>query len=107
MPELKNRDSTNGIQPATVLLVDDEPLNIDLLEQELSGLGLEIHTAVNGRAALDSVAASPPDMIFLDLMMPVLDGFGVLEGLQAHEACLRHVALNTIGGVHLDFRGEF
>ena len=86
MPELKNRDSTNGIQPATVLLVDDEPLNIDLLEQELSGLGLEIHTAVNGRAALDSVAASPPDMIFLDLMMPVLDGFGVLEGLQAHEA---------------------
>jgi serine phosphatase RsbU (regulator of sigma subunit) len=68
-----------------VLLVDDEPFNIDLLEQELSGLGLELIAASNGREALDCVAELPPDMIFLDLMMPVMDGFGVLEALQANE----------------------
>lgn len=70
--------------PATVLLVDDEPFNIDLLEQELSGFGLEIRTAGNGREALESVQEKAPDMIFLDLMMPGVDGFGVLERLQEH-----------------------
>lgn len=69
-----------------ILLVDDEPLNLDVLEQELSGLDLLIHTAKDGREALDQIATSPPDMIFLDLMMPVLDGFGVLDALQANSA---------------------
>ncbi len=64
---------------ASILLVDDEPFNLDLLEQELAGFGLEIRTAANGREALACVTESPPDMIFLDLMMPELDGFGVLE----------------------------
>jgi serine phosphatase RsbU (regulator of sigma subunit) len=48
-------------------------------------LGLDIVTAANGREALDLVAESPPDMIFLDLMMPVMDGFSALEELQTHE----------------------
>lgn len=72
-------------RPSSVLLVDDEPFNLDLLEQELGGLGLETQTATNGREALERVAECPPDMIFLDLMMPELDGFSVLEQLQAHE----------------------
>ena len=70
---------------ASILLVDDEPFNLDLLEQELAGFELEIRTAANGRQALEQVTESPPDMIFLDLMMPELDGFGVLEQLQANE----------------------
>lgn len=73
-------------QPPKILLVDDEPFNLDLLEQELADLGLDIRTAENGQEALERVAEVPPDMIFLDLMMPVVDGFGVLEKLQAHEA---------------------
>jgi sigma-B regulation protein RsbU (phosphoserine phosphatase) len=85
MPETKNPTAARDSRPAIVLLVDDESLNIDLLEQELSGLGLEIHSASNGREALDRIAEFPPDMIFLDLMMPVMDGFDVLEQLQAHE----------------------
>jgi CheY-like chemotaxis protein len=79
-------NSTQSVDlPPVVLLVDDEPYNIDLLEQELSGLGLELIAASNGREALARVAELPPDMIFLDLMMPVMDGFGVLEALQANE----------------------
>ncbi len=69
-----------------ILLVDDEPFNLDLLEQELAGQDLVIQTASNGREALDHVAVDPPDMIFLDLMMPEVDGFTVLERLQAHES---------------------
>jgi sigma-B regulation protein RsbU (phosphoserine phosphatase) len=67
-----------------ILIVDDEPLNLDLLEQEIGGVPVEIYTALNGSTALEQVAAHPPDMIFLDLMMPVMDGFSVLEKLQAH-----------------------
>ncbi len=71
-------------RPARILLVDDEPFNLDLLEQELLGDGLEILTATDGRQALDLIGESAPDMIFLDLMMPGIDGFSVLEQLQAH-----------------------
>jgi sigma-B regulation protein RsbU (phosphoserine phosphatase) len=72
-------------RPARILLVDDEPLNLDLLEQELVGDGLEIVTASDGNMALERISESAPDMIFLDLMMPGMDGFGVLEQLQAHQ----------------------
>jgi sigma-B regulation protein RsbU (phosphoserine phosphatase) len=70
--------------PAKILLVDDEPFNLDLLEQELVGNRLEILTAGDGRQALEMIEASAPDMIFLDLMMPGVDGFSVLEQLQAN-----------------------
>jgi len=68
---------------AKLLLVDDEPFNLDLLQQELEEFGFEIHKAFNGQQALDLVSVDPPDMIFLDLMMPVMDGFSVLKRLKA------------------------
>ncbi|TFH37551.1 MAG: response regulator [Anaerolineales bacterium] len=77
--------SVNQDRPSSILLVDDEPFNLDLLEQELAGQGFDIRTAADGSEALARVAEHVPDMIFLDLMMPVMDGFGVLEQLQAHE----------------------
>ncbi len=73
-------------RPPRILLVDDEPFNLDLLEQELADLGLDIQTSVDGQEALECVAEFAPDMIFLDLMMPVMDGFSVLEQLQDDEA---------------------
>lgn len=72
-------------QPVVILLVDDEPINLDLLEQELDGHGYDIRTAANGKVALERVRDVRPDMIFLDLMMPVMDGFEVLEQLQQDE----------------------
>ena len=68
-----------------ILIVDDEPFNIDFLEQELEDLGHETAAAANGPEALDQIAAEQPDMILLDIMMPVLDGFQVLERLKSHE----------------------
>jgi len=69
-----------------LLLVDDEPFNLDYMEQELEGLPLEILTASNGFEALDAVAQHLPDMIFLDIMMPGMNGFQVLERIKAEPA---------------------
>src|SRR5882762_2549087 len=67
------------------LIVDDEPLNVDYLEQELEKLGYKTISAANGQEALEKVATEAPDLILLDVMMPVLDGFTVCRILKDHE----------------------
>jgi CheY-like chemotaxis protein len=67
---------------ARILIVDDEPLNVDLLEQELSLLGFETESAANGVEALDKIAARQPDLVLLDVMMPVMDGIAALRILK-------------------------
>jgi putative two-component system response regulator len=70
-------------RPARILIVDDEPLNLDYLEQELEALGFVTENAVNGVEALERIAVDPPDLVLLDVMMPELDGISVLETLKA------------------------
>ena len=65
-----------------ILIVDDDPLNVDYLEQELEHLGYETATAGDGREALESVAAEAPDLILLDVKMPGVDGFTVCRMLK-------------------------
>lgn len=69
--------------PPKILVVDDEPFNVDYLEQELEERGYQTVSATNGQAALERVRAENPDLVLLDIMMPVLDGFGVLARLKA------------------------
>jgi DNA-binding NarL/FixJ family response regulator len=69
--------------PARILVVDDEPFNVDYLQQELESHGFVIETAANGVEALERVAASPPDLVLLDVMMPELDGIAALRILKA------------------------
>lgn len=70
-------------QKAKILIVDDEPFNVDVLQQELEDLNYQILTAANGQDALDKIRSQQPDLILLDLMMPVLDGFAVLSQIKA------------------------
>lgn len=65
-----------------ILIVDDEPFNIDYLEQELEELNYTTISASNGQEALDQVTTESPDLILLDIMMPVMDGFEVLKHLK-------------------------
>jgi serine phosphatase RsbU (regulator of sigma subunit) len=67
-----------------ILIVDDEPFNVDYLEQELQDLNYETISAINGQDALDKVNCEHPDLVLLDIMMPVMDGFDVLSHLKAN-----------------------
>lgn len=67
---------------AQVLVVDDEPDIVLFLQVNLELNGHEVRTAADGQAALDAVHAERPDAIVLDVMMPTLDGWGVLDALK-------------------------
>lgn len=68
-----------------VLIVDDNPLNVELLEAYLSSSGYEIYIADNGAAALEQVEKHFPDLILLDVMMPQIDGYEVCHRLKNDE----------------------
>jgi signal transduction histidine kinase/CheY-like chemotaxis protein/ABC-type sugar transport system substrate-binding protein len=77
---------------STVLIADDEPdilgMHTRIVEMHLPNC--RVLQAQNGQEALDLVRDERPDLVLLDLMMPVLDGFGVLEAMQADENS-RHI----------------
>ncbi|MFY8275535.1 ATP-binding protein [Pseudoalteromonas sp. SSDWG2] len=66
----------------TVLLAEDHPDNRRLIERMLHALGLTVHCAANGEQAVELALAHHPDLILMDIQMPVLDGIGALELLR-------------------------
>lgn len=73
----------DSVPDARVLVVDDEANIVELLSVSLKFQGFEVHTATNGHAALDKAREVRPDAIILDVMMPGMDGFGLLRRLRA------------------------
>ena len=71
--------------PKRILIVDDEPFNLDLLEQELSDYDYAIERASDGIEALDKTDAFRPDLILLDFMMPKMNGLEVVKRLREHD----------------------
>jgi len=72
--------------PAVILIVDDERANRRLLQVLLKPKGYVTGTATDGTEALASIAADPPDLILLDVMMPGLDGRAVASAVKADPA---------------------
>ncbi len=72
--------------PATVLVVDDEPRNLEVISHFLEREGFRVVTADDGQTALTAVAAAAPDVILLDVVMPGLEGFEVCRRLKADPA---------------------
>jgi class 3 adenylate cyclase len=70
--------------PPRILIVDDEPMNLDILQARLSVHGYEILTATNGEEALAVATAQRPDVILLDIMMPKIDGIDVCRHLKGN-----------------------
>jgi CheY-like chemotaxis protein len=66
-----------------VLIVEDDPMAADIVKRTLAGEGWQCRHARNGREALELVQASRPALIVLDLMMPEMDGFQLLESLRS------------------------
>ena len=65
-----------------LLVVDDDPQVIDLVRQLLDGEPYEVIAAADGQEALEAISHQRPDIVLLDLLMPRLDGFAVIEYLR-------------------------
>jgi DNA-binding response OmpR family regulator len=72
-----------GMAVANIMVVDDQPTNLKLLEDILRDQGYAIRSFPRGRMALASAAQSPPDLILLDINMPEMNGFEVCERLKS------------------------
>ncbi|MDP3073214.1 MAG: response regulator [Opitutaceae bacterium] len=70
----------------SILVVDDQPINVQLLKRKLEREGIRVNAANSGAAALEAVKQERPDVILLDVMMPDMDGLEVCQRLQANEA---------------------
>jgi len=79
-----------GTWQPTLLLVDDNTANLQVLRETLDGLGYKMLIAKNGRSALEIVRKAGPDLILLDIMMPEMDGYEVCRTIKA-DAVTRHI----------------
>jgi CheY-like chemotaxis protein len=73
-------------EPSTVLVVEDDEEQRRLVRELLGARGWAVREAANGQLALDALEEGLPDILLLDLMMPEMDGFGVVAALQANPA---------------------
>jgi DNA-binding response OmpR family regulator len=85
-------------RPARLLVVDDDPINRRLLASYLKREGHDVATADDGAAGWALVQAEPFDVVLLDVLMPELDGYAVLERIRATGA-LRHLPVIMISSV--------
>lgn len=103
-PPASATDEPRATITGRILVVDDIPGNRDMLARQLARQGHSAATAEHGRAALDQLRAAPFDLVLLDMMMPVLDGYGTLLELK-NDPALRHLpvimisALDELGSV--------
>jgi DNA-binding response OmpR family regulator len=82
---------------AEVLLVDDDPIVREVLGRYLSRAGYGVRTAGDGRAAMSEFDRRAPDLLLLDLMLPVLDGFEVFRRVRARGRGTRVIMLTARG----------
>ena len=71
-------------EPFQILIVEDDPLEADLLSQELADNGYKIQWAENGEKALQLIRQSLPDLVLLDILLPKMDGFEVVKQIKAN-----------------------
>jgi two-component system alkaline phosphatase synthesis response regulator PhoP len=104
-PAAATKDSPESFLPqSTVLLVDDNAQNLELLQAFLESLPVKLITAIDGVDALEKVAEHKPDLILLDVMMPRMSGFQVCKRLKSDPKTrdiqiLMVTALNELGDI--------
>ncbi len=98
----ESEDAAAGVaaaaEPGLILVADDDPENRDILARLLDGQGHLIEFAEDGDEALKKIRASDYDLVLLDIQMPKLDGFGVLESLR-ESGHLRHTPVIVVTGL--------
>jgi CheY-like chemotaxis protein len=97
-------NSETFLPQSTVLIVDDNQQNVELLQAFLESLPVKIVTAADGLEALEKVATFKPDLILLDIMMPRMSGFQVCKRIKGDAKTkdiqvLMVTALNELGDI--------
>jgi len=85
----------------TLVVADDDPLQLKLAVRRLQLAGFTVIPAVDGAQALALVRTAAPDVVVSDVVMPNLDGFGLSEGIRA-DAALAHIPVLLITNSSLD-----
>jgi signal transduction histidine kinase/DNA-binding response OmpR family regulator len=85
LPQRRPDDSTDTGR-LSVVVVDDDPLALKLVRSTLEPLGWEVHTCAGGQQAADVVRAVAPSVVVMDLLMPQVDGFAVIDELRPERA---------------------
>ena len=85
--------------PSKILIVDDEPFNLDLLEQELGDLGYPSERASDGKQALEKIAKLDPDLVLLDYRMPDMNGIDVLREIRQRNKDLPVIMITAYGTI--------
>ncbi len=103
-PSASLPNNESFLPQSTVLVVDDNPQNVELLTAFLESLPVKLVTANDGVDALDKVKQHNPDLILLDVMMPRMSGFQVCKRLKGDPATkdiqiLMVTALNELGDI--------
>ena len=82
MPQQPKPATKLAPKPATILVVDDSPVNLQVLVRTLDGTGHRVLVATGGKSAIEIAARARPDLILLDVMMPGVDGFEVCRAVK-------------------------
>ncbi|MBP5676581.1 MAG: response regulator [Bacteroidales bacterium] len=78
-------ENPGNLSRFSILIVDDVPLNCTLVEKMVARFNFDVRTAGNGLECLREIIARKPDLILLDLMMPIMDGFEVLSTVRSKQ----------------------
>ncbi len=97
-------ETTGAVDHRGILVVDDNEHNLELIQAYLDELGGAVRVARDGTEALESIAASPPDIVLLDIMMPRMSGYQVCERIKQNPSTrdipvVMVTALNEVGDV--------
>lgn len=99
-----NPNNESFLPQSTVMIVDDNPQNVELLQAFLEALPVKLITASDGVEALEKIAEHDPDLILLDIMMPRMSGFEVCRRVKTNAKTrdiqiLMVTALNELGDI--------
>jgi DNA-binding response OmpR family regulator len=78
-------DAQTGAKPKKILLVEDDQMLREMYQTKFKSDGYEVETAANGADGLSLTKSGLPDIVMLDIILPMLDGFAVLEKVKADE----------------------
>ncbi|HLD32018.1 hypothetical protein A2454_04060 [Candidatus Peribacteria bacterium RIFOXYC2_FULL_55_14] len=89
-----------------ILVAEDDPVLREVYVKKFSIAGYKIHTANNGEETLTAIEQETPDLLLLDINMPVMDGFSVLEKFPKEERTFPIILLTNFGDDKNRARGE-